>query len=356
MAGKPQKTPAEKTLAARQVEVLRAIIRQHLVSGEPVASKSVLRGVKLDLSAASIRSVMAELEERGLLEQPHTSAGRVPTDTAYRLYVDEMIRPRMTLQQAQAIDDALERSRGDVPEMLSEASRQLSQFSNQVGLVLSPEIQRVIVKHLEFVRLDAKRVVSILVAGSGVVYNRVLDVDEALTQGELDRIGRQLTEEICGRTLPEMRDLLMQRLSEDQAAYDQLLARALRLGQQAVSAEGLDPDVIVEGTANLIESPEFADLDVLRGLMRTLDEKKTLVGLLGRVLGGDGGPQVVIGEESHVSDLASCSLIASNYGVGDRVVGTVGIVGPRRMEYARTIALVDHLAQALSRMLFEADN
>jgi heat-inducible transcriptional repressor len=351
----PSSAPGLKS-GGRHGEVLKSIIREHIVTGEPVGSQTVSRARGLKLSPASIRNIMAELEEWGLLDQPYTSAGRVPTDKAYRLYVDQLIpRPRMAASQAQVIDQALFRSRQEIPDLLGEASRQLSQFSNQVGLVLAPDLTRIIVEHLEFVRLDEHRVVAILVARSGVVHNRMLRVDNPLEQSELDRIGRYLSAEFGGRTLPEMRELLRRMISEERARYDRLVARSLELGRQAIESEDLVADLFVEGVSNLIGSPEFAELDVIRSVFKTLEEKRTLIDLLTRVLRAE-GVQVVIGEENPLSDLARCSLVASPYGVGTRVMGTVGIVGPRRMEYARAIALVDYLARVLTRLLSDPGN
>jgi heat-inducible transcriptional repressor len=351
-----RKPESEPTLDERRAEILKAIIHEHIVTGDPIGSRTVASAARLDLSPATIRSVMAELEEMGLLSQPHTSAGRVPTDAAYRVYVDELVsKPRVAASQAQAIDRALLDNRGELPDLLGEASRQLSSLSNQVGLVLAPELERLIVEHVEFVRLDERRVVAILVARSGVVHNRILDVREAWDQQELDRLGRYLSSEFGGRTLPEMRDLLRQSLYEERAAYDRRMAEGLDLGQRAVAPENVDTAVFVGGASNLLEAPELTDPDVMRGLFKTLEEKKTLIELLSRVLGGQ-GVQVVIGRENPLADLARCSLITSSYRAGEQVLGTVGIVGPIRMQYARAIALVDYLAQVLTRLLSAPGN
>ncbi len=338
-------------LDSRSSEVLRTVIRQHILSGEPVGSKAVTGGTMLDLSPASIRNVMAELEERGLLQQPHTSAGRVPTDRAYRLYVDQMLRKtRLSPSQAQAIDTALADSRGEIPDLLAEVSRQLSQFSKQVGLVLAPNLQRVPIDRIEFVRLDSRRVVAILVARSGVVHNRVLEIAEPAEQVELDRIGRYLTDELGGLTLPEMRDRLLIRMGEERAAYDRLMMQSLELGRQALESREDDAELLVEGASNLIGSPEFSELDAMRDLFRTLEEKKALIQLLSQVIDGE-GVQVVIGAENPQEQLSKCSLVVATYGTETQTRGTLGIVGPTRMEYAKAIALVEHLAGVLSRLL-----
>jgi len=349
-------SPSDDILEPRQRDVLKSVIRAHVVTGEPVGSRTVSRGAGLDLSPATIRNIMAELEEHGLLVQPHTSAGRVPTDRAYRLYVDRLMgRSRMSAVQTRAIDEALERSRGEIPELLEEASRQLSRFSNHVGVVLAPEWRRIVVEQLEFVRLGPHRVVTILVGRSGVVHNRILEVEDPLEQAELDRIGSYLSERYHGWTLPKIREELKHRITQERETYNLLASKALELGRQAVDLARGDPEVFIEGTSNLLSSPEFSDLERMRNVFRTLEEKSRLVEILGRVLDED-GVQVVIGQENDDADLATCSLVASPYHSGERVVGTVGIVGPTRMQYARAVALVDYLAQVLSRLLSTTDH
>jgi len=351
MTAKDSTGRSELPLDERQAKVLRSVILQHTQSGEPVGSRAVSRGARLQLSPASIRGIMAELEERGLLSRAHSSAGRVPTDTAYRFYVDHMIRrPQVAPAQAQAIDQALQGSRGDVAELLGEASRQLSVYSNRLGLVLAPELSRIVVEHLEFVRLDDRRVVAILVGRSGLVHNRILDVERPPAQEELDRIGNYLSVEFGGLTLPQMREALGRRLREDRAAYDRLVAASLDLGSKALEADEGAAEVFIEGASNLLLLPEFSDVDLVRPLFRALEEKRLLIDLLGRVLDGD-GVQVVIGEEDDLCRLSRCSLVASSYGSPEQPMGTVGIVGPTRMEYARAIALVDYLAGLLTRLL-----
>jgi heat-inducible transcriptional repressor len=339
-------------LGAREREVLRSVIRAHVVTGAPVGSKALSLGTGMDLSPATIRNVMAELEERGLLVQPHPSAGRVPTDTAYRLFVDHwMGAQRVVPAQAQAIDEAL-RTRRDVAELLEEASRQLSRLSHHVGVVLAPELRRIVIEHLEFLRLDPRRVVAVLVDRTGVVHNRIVEQEGSSDQEELDRVGRWLTDQFAGQTLQQMREELLRRLSEDREAYDRLRTAGLALARKAVepAADDAEGELFVEGMANLLDEPAFADLDRMRAILQTLEEKTRLVELLGRVLDGE-GVQVVIGSENPLPGLADCSLVTSTYGAGDRVLGTVGVVGPTRMEYARTVALVDHLAKVLTRLL-----
>jgi len=294
---------------------------------------------------------MSDLEDRGLLVQPHPSAGRLPTDRAYRFYVNRLMDPaRVAAGQVQAIDEALHRTRGEIPELLAEASRQLSRFSHHVGVVLAPELKRVVIEHIEFVRLEGSRTVAILVDRTGVVHNRILEVAEPYEQAELDRIGRQLSAEFAGMTLPAMRETIARRMTEERAVYDDMLRRGLELGAQAVESDPAPQEVFVEGASNLIGSSRISDPERVREILRTLEEKGRLLGLLGRVLDAE-GVQVVIGRERSGAGLPDLSVVTSTYRADQRVMGTVGIVGPTRMEYARAIALVDHLAGVLSRLL-----
>ena len=345
----------EIELDSRQADVLREVVRQHIQTGEPVGSAAVSRAPRRGLSPATIRNVMAELEELGLLSQPHTSAGRVPTDRAYRVYVDQLVRkPRVATTEAEAIERALEGSRAEPGELFGEASRQLSRWSQQVALVLAPDLTRLVVDHLELVRLDPGRVMAIVVARSGVVHDRILAVTEPRTPVELERMGRYLSAEFGGRTLPEMRAALEESLGHERAVYDRFVAASLELGRRAVEI-GPDGELFVEGASNLLNFPGFSDLDLLRALLRTLEDKRTLIELLGRLIESS-GVQVVIGEENPLSDLTRCSLVASTYRAGGRVLGSVGVVGPIRMPYGRAMALVDHLSRVLSRMLSDPEN
>lgn len=339
----------------RETEILRSVIRAHIRSGEPVGSQTVAAGAALRLSPASIRNIMADLEERGFLSQPHPSAGRVPTDQAYRLYVDQLIEtPTISERETRRIDQALDTGERDVDQLLLEVSRQLSSGANGVGLVLVPNLQRMVVEHLEFVRLDTQRVVAILVGRSGVVHNRILEMRTPLSQLELDHIGSYLTERFGGRTLPEMRQSLQSRIAE-QATPDAPTRAGLELGRRAVAFSDDSGEVIVEGGSRLLAAPEFSNVDVARSLFETLEQKNQLVDLLSRVMDEE-GVQVVIGNENPVDNLARCSLVTANYLSGDRVMGTLGIVGPTRMQYVRAIALVDYLARALSSRLYHRED
>jgi heat-inducible transcriptional repressor len=255
-----------------------------------------------------------------------------------------MSRPPIDLGHAHAIDEALEHRRGEIPELLGEAARQLSRVSQHVGVVLVPDMRRIVIEHLEFVRLDGHRVVAILVDRAGVVHNRILEVADAFDQPDLDRVGNELSQRFGGKTLPAIREAIARELMEERSAYDRRRARLLELSRDALTIDEDASDVLVEGASNLVGALEFNDLERTKELLRTLEQKGRLVDLLESV-------QVVIGRENPVSSLSDLSVVAATYRTGDRVLGTVGVVGPTRMEYARAIALVDYLAHVLTRFL-----
>jgi len=347
----------EPQLKMREAEVLRCVIEAHVASGEPVASSRISKDSGLNLSAASIRACMARLEDLDLLSQPHTSAGRLPTDKAFRIYVNQILgKPRrVEPSSAEDIDRALMHSRGEIPDMLGEASRQLSNISQQVGLVLIPDLHRVIIERVDFVKLDSRRLVAILLGHSGVVHHRIIETDQKLEQSELDRIGKYLSSEFGGVSLTRMREVLIQRITADRSAHDRLERLGDSLGRQAVEGEGAEQPILVEGASNLLGSPEFADLKVMQNLLKTLEDKQVLVDLLSRLLDRR-GVQVVIGEETESPDLSPCSVVASTYHSGDRVMGSVAIVGPKRMAYQRVIPLVGYLSRVLTRLMSEPDH
>jgi heat-inducible transcriptional repressor len=344
----------EKTLGEREKAVIEAVIEDYIQTAEPVGSRTVAKILKMALSPATIRNVMADLEESGFLMQPHTSAGRVPTDKAFRYYVDRLLEiRRLSRLSRDRIDSSLQIEKMDITEILRRASTLLSSLSKQTGVVLGPRFDSTVFKHVEFIRVSEKRVLVVLVSTMGEVQNKIIEVDESMTQDELDQYSRYLTEIMGGLTLAEAKGRIMEEMKQERVLFDRLMFRALQLSQKALEGLG-EGDIYIEGKTNIIRSPEFSDLEKMRLLFLAFEEKGKLVKLLDKALSAS-GIQIFIGEENELREMKSCSVIAARYAKESSVLGTVGVIGPTRMDYCTIIPLVDYTARMVSKMLDHID-
>ena len=340
----------------RKKEILAAIVKVHIATGQPVGSMALAQQSAERLSSATIRNICAELEDEGYLSHPHTSAGRMPTDRGYRFYVDNVIRSTCVSQSDAArinqrlLDDETVAS----PERLMERTSQLlSQMSDNVGIVISPSIARDILHHIEFVRMPDSRILVITVSNAGRVQDRVIRIDGEFTQDELNRTGRYLTDNFRGWTLDEIRDELLKRMTEEKALYDQLLRNAVLLCSQSLQ-DGDQPDVFIEGASNIIAKPDFMDTERMRALFRMFEEKSRIVRILDECIDGAGHEAVAvrIGSEYEFVDLRGCTVIASPcFYAGGTAAGSLGVFGPMRIEYERLISIVDYIAKLFARTL-----
>ncbi len=341
-------TTAEE-LGEREREVLRAVVQEFISTGDPVGSQQLARRPDFDVSPATVRNVMADLEALGFLEKPHTSAGRVPTDRGYRFYCDVLIKLKEPLpKERELIEQGLTHMRG-VEEKFTEASKVLHFLTRHAGVVLTPRPSAILFERIEFVHLRENRVLAILIGQSGQVQNKLIDVDFPINGDELTKASNYLNELLGELTIDEVRSKILVELEQERAQYDQLVAKALKLG--AAATELSTPErVIVEGTGSFLEAPEFADVERAKALFRALEEKNKLLQLLDRVQRAR-EMQIFIGAESEFSSAGDVSVIASPYGTGEQVLGTVGVIGPTRMNYQRVIPLVNFTAQVLSKAL-----
>jgi heat-inducible transcriptional repressor len=334
----------------RSAEVLKSLIQAHIATGEPVGSESLSRVLARPLSPATLRIIMADLEKLGLLDHPHTSAGRVPTDDGYRYFVDTLMgRAPLPARDAAAIRSGLRPREGSPQEVLENAVHLLSRLSRNVAFVLAPDLARSSFRHVDFVRLPHPRVLAVLVDQSGLVTHKVIEVEDELSQDELQQCANYLNQNFPGLRLSEVRQRLLDLMREEKALYDALLQKVAKL-ERAFAAEG-EANVIVDGTANMLEQPEV-DLAQMRALFKTFEEKSRLVKMLNACL-SDEGIRILIGHENPEPDLRGTSLVAANCPIdGESGIG-VGVLGSTRMEYARVVALVDHVAREIGRALRE---
>jgi len=345
-----QETRGAGRLSPRDREILRDIILTYIDRAEPVSSRSVAKHGALSLSAATIRNVMADLEELGFLAQPHTSAGRVPTAAAYHLYIEEMMEAqRPSAKERRYIEENLKAIPSDAAQLGEMTSHLLSELSHQVGIVVAPAVGETVLKAVDFVALSGRKVLCVVVSAAGFVDNRVIETEEEIPKSELIRISNYLTENFAGLSLKQARDRLLRLMAEERAHMDRMFALTIELARAGLDHDGRQ-DVVVDGASVLLSHPELADIQRVRRMFDAFADKTRLVKMLNQCIQG-GGVRVLIGEDHDLTSELDFSLVASSYGVGDQVLGTLGIFGPSRMEYPKVIPLVRYLSEALSAAL-----
>jgi heat-inducible transcriptional repressor len=333
-------------LGEREREVLRAVVQEYITTGGPVGSQQLSRKAGFDVSSATLRNVLADLEELGFLEKPHTSAGRVPTDRGYRFYVDTLVRLKDPAPKDRELIHAGLAQDSKLEDILGEASRILHSLTRHASVVITPRLEAAVFQRIEFVRLREDRILAVLVGLNGQVQNKAITVDFPVTSDELLKASNYLSELLREVPLEEA-----QEMDQEQALYNALTAKALKLGAAATDLQTPEAGrVRIEGTGSFLEQPEFADVERMRALFKTLDEKHKLLQLLDRVQRAR-EMQIFIGAESEFSAPGELSVIASPYGSREQVLGSVGVIGPTRMNYQRIIPLVNFTAQVLSRVL-----
>lgn len=349
-------TRPDLELDPRAREVLREIIMQHIVSGEPIGSRTLSKCGKFQLSPASLRNVMADLEDLGYLAQPHTSAGRIPTDRGYRFFIDNLMTSRaLSAREREAIDQEV-RHASEIEQVLHLASSMASKLSDQIGVVFMPTLLQFAIRSMDFVSVAERRILCVLVGANGVVVNRIIETRFVFSRDELEKISRYITIEFAGCTLDLIRRRLIRMTEQERAQHDEMLQKTISLGIEAVNdVAPVEHELYVEGAASILNKPEFSDAASLRKTFLALQEKEKLIDILETCLSED-GLQILIGSESDFTQVHNFSIVARRYGSSSAPLGMVGILGPMRMEYARMAPLVDYLSRALSRKIEEQEH
>jgi heat-inducible transcriptional repressor len=342
----------------RSRDILLSVISIYIETGEPVGSRTLSKVSKEKLSAATIRNIMADLEDAGYLTHPHTSAGRIPSDKGYRFYVDSILRQvKISKSDESAIKlSLLDSEINSATHFMERTSHVLSQMSNNVGLVVSPSVTQDILQQIEFVKLIDGRILVILVFRTGMVRDRVIRVDGDFSQDELNKTARYVTDNFKGLSLLAIRAEILRRMSEEKALYDRLLQNAILLCNQSITNEA-QGEVYVDGTSTILSKPDFTETDTerLRALFKMYEEKGKLVKILNECLAesANTGIGIRIGSENQIASLRNCTIITSPYIYGGSVIGGVGVVGPTRMEYARMITVVNYIARLFEKVFSE---
>ena len=340
------------TLDERTRKILYAVVENYINFPDPVGSRTVAKGYSFGLSPATIRNIMADLEEMGFLLQPHTSAGRVPTDMGYRFYVESLVTERAFLHKEplRELYKRLETLKDNIDILFSETTRTISQLSHYLGIAMSPKPDVTTLNKIELFKFKTDKIAAILFTDEGLVKNKIIPLGTEITQKDLNRIAGYLNSEFSGHTFDEIRQKVIKEMSKEKIMCDRLISRALKICQEAFYF--LYGDLFVSGLSEVLELPDFTDLKKIKELSRAIEDKHTIIKLLDKLSEFD-GVQIIIGSENSMDEMKKFSIVVSTYKEGDRPIGVVGIIGPTRMNYSKAIYIVDNTAKFITKMLAE---
>lgn len=338
-------------LSHRAELLLKTLIERYISDGQPVGSRTLSKDLGNELSPATIRNVMADLEELGLVHSPHTSAGRVPTALGYRVFVDTLLKVRpLEAAEVRRLEGGLSAA-PDPNQLVESASALLSQLTRLAGVVMLPRQEQTAVRQIEFLQLSANRVLAILVTHEGRVHNRVIVTDRLYSPAELVEAANFFNESYAGRYLHEVKEALLNAMQQDSDAMQRAMRTAMAMARHMFTEdEPREPELVVSGESNLLDVPELGDVRKLRRLFDAFNTKQDLLHLLDQCLRSN-GVQIFIGGESGYAALEECSVVAAPYQVEGRYVGMLGVVGPTRMPYEHVIPIVDITARLLGGAL-----
>jgi heat-inducible transcriptional repressor len=337
-------------ISERALHFLKALIERHIRDGQPVGSRTLARDTGLELSPATVRNVMADLEEMGLVSSPHTSAGRVPTASGYRLFVDSLLTVLpLDEQEVERLQSGFAEG-DDAKALLESASQLLSGVTRMAGIVMVPRRERDVFRQIEFLPLSGTRVLAILVTADGEVHNRVIHTERPCTPAQLTEASNFLTDMFNGQDMGQVRRRLVEDLKRTHRRMDELMLRAVAMAQRVMETAERKDDLVIAGQTNLMEFQELSRIERLKSLFDAFSEKRQILDLLDRCIAAD-GVQIFIGDESGFELLDDCSLVTTTYRVEDQILGVLGVIGPTRMDYQRVIPVVDVTARLLAAAL-----
>ena len=337
----------------RQKKILWAVTQSHIDLNIPIGSLLLIKRYPLNLSSATIRNAMASLEKMGYITQPHTSAGRVPTEKGYRYYVNSLLE-----DQPLSISDSmfhelsirLQSSEHDSNGVIKKAASTLSLLSQNLGIAIPPKIEEMVLKHIKFIKYDTRKALSVLISEEGIIKNTFVELDKSYTQQQLDNAAHYINTKFAGEKIKDLKDLLTYQLIKDKETYDKIVTRVLYLFQDFVV---LDDDIqSLNGLAGTSYLPDFVDSKQVKDILRAIENKQFMLKLLNQ-LSGSQGIKVIVGLENVMPAMSKMSMVAATYSDKSLSRGAIGIIGPTCMNYKKLIPIVDHTAKALTRILSE---
>lgn len=341
-------------LGERKLRILQAIIEDYVMSGEPVGSRTIAKKYNLGISSATIRNEMADLEEMGYLKQPHTSAGRIPSDKAYRLYVDHLMEVRsLTPEEAKGIKKLYKIKTEQIEEIIAQTAKILSDITNYTSIVLKPELSKVLIKKIKIMPIDEEFALLIVVTNSGIIRDTIVRFPEGVESSYLEKISNMLTERFSDKSFLEIDTLIIPEIRKELAINRQMFNRVVDALTDSLT-EREKKEVYLYGTGNILNFPEYRDLDKAKAFLNIMEEPELIYDIIKDL--AEGGVTVTIGSENPHPDMKDSSIVTATYHIGDRVIGTIGLIGPTRMEYARVFSIMDYMGKCLSQYLTQILN
>lgn len=336
-------------LNEREEIVLKTIIEEFVQTNEPVGSRLISKTGSLKLGAASIRNIMSDLEEKGYILQPHTSAGRIPSDEGYRYYIDKLVTfgssdpNQLELLRSECSAD-------NISGLFKKVSDNLGRLTRSVGFVISPKLNTMLLKHIEFIRLNSTTALAVIVAKTGIVHNVMLEISPSVTDGELTQISNYLNIHFKDKSLMEVKTAIVDEMKKDKAKMDSLFANLHNVAGAVFAKGDFGQDIIISNTSNIFDLPEFHDVSRLKGLFQTFEEKRFIFDILDKCQ-NERGVNIFIGSEIGRSEVSELGLVTKTYSRGGNVIGMLGIIGPKRMKYSDVVSVVDCSADFVSQIM-----
>lgn len=340
-----------RVLREKDTQIFNLIVENYLKIGKPVSSAVISHRSPVSISPATARNIMKKLEEHGFLSQPHTSAGRVPTDKGLRFYVSSLFEETIIPEKhIDFISEGFSNVKGDINTLLYQVSKTLAEYSDNLGFVLPPRISRINFNHVRFISISEEKVMIILLSSSNFVLTEIVQTNTYFTQVELDKAAQYINQSFKGKNFLFVRNYLLQELPRYKIRYEAVINKLISLLKTYMSQEELRGQVFLQGAPKLLEKHELFDMDKLKALFQNFEERAKLAKLLSDFISLD-RVKVLIGSELNVPDISDCSLVLSHYGYHSQVLGSLGIIGPKRIQYKKIIPLVDSVAKQLSQTI-----
>lgn len=341
----------ERILREKYIRILNLIVESYLKTGKPISSGFIAQKSTLSVSPATVRNIMSKLEENGFLFQPHTSAGRIPTDKGLRFYVDSLLDETIIPEKKiDLLSEDLVLNRGDFNSFLNQVSKILADHSDNLGFVLSPRISKINFYHIRFIKISEVKIMIILITPSNFVLTEIIHTNTYFTQVELDKASQYINQSFRGKNLLFVRNYLLQELPKYKIRYETIIDKLITLLKAYTSQEERESQIFFQGTPKLLEKHDLFDMEKLKSLFQNFEEKAKLAKLLSDFISLN-RVKVMIGSELNIPNISDCSLILSHYGYHSQVLGSLGIIGPKIIPYKKIIPLVDCIAKSLSQTI-----